>query len=92
MMWGEHSYLILLIFLLNIFMYIVFCILYSNPKVLSPFSLPPHPNLHPYNLAGKEDTSSIPGSERSSGEGIGYPFQYSWASLVVLLVKNLPAM
>ena len=34
----------------------------------------------------------IPGSERSSGEGIGYPLQYSWASLVAQLVKNPPAM
>ena len=29
---------------------------------------------------------------RSAGEGIGYPFQYSWASLVAQLVKNPPAM
>ena len=34
----------------------------------------------------------IPGSGRSPGEGIGYPFQYSWASLVPQTVKNLPAM
>ena len=33
-----------------------------------------------------------PGSGRSPGEGIGYPIQYSWASLVAQLVKNLPAM
>ena len=32
------------------------------------------------------------GSERSAGEGIGYPLQYSWASLVAQLVKNLSAM
>ena len=32
-----------------------------------------------------------PGSGKSSGEGIGYPLQYSWAFLVVQLVKNLPA-
>ena len=38
------------------------------------------------------DPGSIPGSERSAGEGIGYPFQYSWASLVAQLVKNLPAV
>ena len=38
------------------------------------------------------DPSSIPGSGRSSGEGIGYPLQYSWASLVAQLVKNLPTM
>ena len=35
---------------------------------------------------------SIPGSGRSPGEGIGYPLQYSWASLVAQLVKNPPAM
>ena len=34
----------------------------------------------------------IPGSGRSAGEGIGYPLQYSWASLVAQLVKNPPAM
>ena len=38
------------------------------------------------------DLSSIPGLGRSSGEGIGYPLQYSWASLVAQLVKNLPEM
>ena len=34
----------------------------------------------------------IPGSERSPEEGIGYPLQYSWASLVVQMVKNPPAV
>ena len=34
----------------------------------------------------------ISGSERSPGEGIGYPLLYSWASLVAQLVKNPPAM
>ena len=43
----------------------------------------------------------IPGSGRSLGEGIGYPLQYSWASLMVRedgkeswaqMVKNPPAM
>ena len=38
------------------------------------------------------DPGSIPGSGRSAGEGTGYSLQYSWASLVALLVKNLPAM
>ena len=38
------------------------------------------------------DPSQIPGLERSSREGIGYPLQYSWASLVAQLIKNLPAM
>ena len=34
----------------------------------------------------------IPGLGRSHGERIGYPLQYSWASPVAQLVKNLPAM
>ena len=34
----------------------------------------------------------IPGLGRFAGEGIGYPLQYSWASLVTQLVKNPPAM
>ena len=38
------------------------------------------------------DPGSIPGSRRSAGEGIGHPLQYSWASRVAQLVKNLPAM
>ena len=52
----------------------------------------------PDSSAGKEptcsagDPSSIPGSGRSAGEGIGYPLQCFWASLVAQLVKNLPAM
>ena len=52
----------------------------------------------PDSSVGKEsgynagDPSSIPGSERFPGEGIGYPLQHSWASLVVQLVKNLPLM
>ena len=34
----------------------------------------------------------ISGLERSAGKGIGYPLQYSWASLVAQLVKNPCAM
>ena len=34
----------------------------------------------------------IPGLARFPGEGIGYPYQYSWVSLVAQLVKNLPAI
>ena len=35
------------------------------------------------NLPAVQKSSSIPGSGRSAGEGIGYPLQYSWASLVL---------
>ena len=33
------------------------------------------------------DLGSIPGSGKSAGEGIGYPLQYSWASLVAQLLS-----
>ena len=52
----------------------------------------------PDSFAGKEsacnkgDLGLIPGSGRSPAEGIGYPLQYSWASLVAQTVKNLPKM
>ena len=42
--------------------------------------------------ANAEDPGLIPGSGRSPGGGIGYLLQYSWASLVVQLVKTPPAM
>ena len=51
----------------------------------------------PDSSVGKEsacnagDPGLIPGLGRSAGEGIGYPLQYSWASLVAQLVKNPPA-
>ena len=54
-------------------------------------------NDFPGSSAGKKSTCNagdpgwISGSERS-GEGIGYPLQYSWASLVAQLVENPPAM
>ena len=52
----------------------------------------------PDSSVGKEsacnagDPGSIPGLGRSAGEGIGHPHQYSWASLVAQLVKNVPSM
>ena len=38
------------------------------------------------------EPGSIPGLGISTGKEIGYPLQYSWASLMAQLVKNLPAM
>ena len=38
------------------------------------------------------DLGLTPGLGKSPGEGIGYPFQYSWASLVAQMVKNLSVM
>ena len=45
------------------------------------------------NLPAMQETPwSIPGSGRSPEEGIGYPLQHSWASLVAQMVKNPSAM
>ena len=69
---------------------------------LIDFTFPFHFHIYyqgfPDSSVGKEyacnagDPGSIPGSGRSPGEGIGYPLQYSWASLVAQLVKNPPVM
>ena len=54
--------------------------------------------LLPDNSVGKESISNagdpglIPGSGRAVREGIGYPLQYSWTSLIAQLLKNLPAV
>ena len=52
----------------------------------------------PGSSSGKESAcnavhlSLIPWTGKSTGEGIGYLLQDSWASLVAQLVKKLPAM
>ena len=52
----------------------------------------------PDSSVGKDSTCNagdpglIPGWGRSAGEGIDYPLQYCWASLVAQLAKNPPAM
>ena len=52
----------------------------------------------PHSSVGKESAcnagnpGSIPGLGGFTGEGIGYPLQYSWASPVAQFVKNPPAM
>ena len=52
----------------------------------------------PGSSVGKEsicnigDPGLIPGSGRSPGEGIVYPLQYSWTSLVAQMIKNPPTM
>ena len=58
-------------------------------KLLSRVRLFATPWTAAYNAG---DPGSIPGSGRYLGERLGYPLQYSWASLVTQLVKNLPAM
>ena len=69
---------------------------------MKPYNLPHHLTISrlgvPDGSVDMESTcnagasGSTPGLGSSSGEGIGYPLQYSWASLVAQLVKNPPSV
>ena len=52
----------------------------------------PHSSVGKQSAYNAEDPTLIPGLGRYAGEGIGYPLQYFWASLMAQLVKNLPVM
>ena len=52
----------------------------------------PHSSFDKETACNAGDPGSIPGSGRSTGDGMGHPLQYSWASLVAQLVKNWPAV
>ena len=67
-----------------------------TPRLLNSYGYRFH--CFPCGSAGKDsacntgEPGSVPRSGRSTGEGVSCPLQYSWASLVAQLVKNLPAM
>ena len=93
MLWAGHIW----------FLCVWQCLWYYNSCTLIPVSLwtgKERKTLKsfPNSSVSKESTcnagypGSIPGLGRSAGEGIGYPLQYSWASPVAQLVKNLPTM
>ena len=50
----------------------------------------PHSSVGKESTCNARDPSLIPGSGRSPGEGIGYPLQYFWTSLMAQMVKNPP--
>ena len=71
------------------------CFFYSSLIYLWELDIPwgfPQSSAGKKSIFNAGNPGLIPGSGRSPGEGIGYPLQYSWASLVAQLVKNLPAM
>ena len=76
-----QRYLLLTLCIL-IYIYIVLLLLLSK-RVLDS-------SVGKESACNEGDPSSIPGSGRSPGEGIGYPLLCSWASLVAQLVKNPP--
>ena len=52
----------------------------------------PDSSISKESICSAGNPSLIPGPGRATGEGIGYPLQYSWASLVAQLVRNTAAM
>ena len=52
----------------------------------------PHSSIGKESACNAGDPGLIPRLGRSAGKGIGYPLQYTWASLVAQLIKNPPAM
>ena len=52
----------------------------------------PDSSVHKESACNAGEPSLTPESGKSTGEGTGYPLQYSWASLVAQLIKNSPAM
>ena len=52
----------------------------------------PHSSVAQESACNAGDPGSIPGLGKSPEEAIGYPLQYSWASLVAQLVMNPPVM
>ena len=62
----------------------------ENSLLFSVYWVFPHSSVSKELACNAGDPGLIPGSEKSPAEGIGYPLQYSWASLVAQLVKNPP--
>ena len=71
-------------FLFLFFLVLVFCLFFFLTTI--------HSSVGKESTCNAQDPGLIPGSGRFSGEGIGYPLQHSWASLVAQQVKTLPAM
>ena len=68
------------------------CFLEESPSLEGSLEGFPDSSVDKESTCNAGDPTSIPGSGRCAGEGIGYQLQYSWISLVAHLVKNLPTM
>ena len=79
-------------FTLNCILNQALCVSHGTSPFWGPTGGFPHSSVGKESAFNAGNPGSIPGWGRSTGEGIGYALQYSWASLVAQLVKNLPAM
>ena len=90
---GNHSQqfaqLLILCGLLTAYFQLIFPLFFNVWIFVNHF---PDSSVDKESSCNAGDPNSIPGSGRSTGEGISYLIQDSWASLVAQLVKNPPAM
>ena len=70
----------------------LFHLCFDNKNSLLPLWGLPSSSVGKDSTCNVGDPGLIPASGRTPGEGIGYPLQFSWASLVAQLAKNPPAM
>ena len=90
----SHQYLLFVFFLMIVILadlrwYLILLLICFSLMISEGF---PGSSVGKESSCNARDPGSIPGLGRSGGEGIGYPLQYPWASLVAQLVKNLPTM
>ena len=94
LMYFESSFKLFLSFSIS-FIKNIFCInknVYTHRVFYITLGSFPDSSVGKESACNAGDPSLIPRSGRSAGEGIGYPPQYSWASLVAQLEKFAPAM
>ena len=76
----------------DLFAYLLDWYLIIHAVIIKALSGFPDSSVDKESTCNAGDPGSIHGLEKSPGEGISYPVQYSWASLVAQLVKNMAAM
>ena len=94
LMYFESSFKLFLSFSIS-FIKNIFCInknVYTHRVFYITLGSFPDSSVGKESACNAGDPSLIPRSGRSAGEGIDYPLQCFWASLVAQPVKNLPAM
>ena len=67
---------------------LIYLLLWKSAILIKAGFIFPHSSLGKESACNAGDYSLIPGLGRSTGVGIGYTFQNSWASLVAQLVKK----
>ena len=93
LLWDIYTHVCIYI-ILGAFVYVCMCVcvyIYIN-KILGGFPGSSAGSSAGSSVCNARDPDLVPGSGRYAVEGIGYPFQYSWASLVAQMINHPLAM